>query len=254
LVKVLDVVNTVNAIDLVVFDMIGTTIEDRGQVVGALLAALHEYGIDVTAEELRGWRGASKRDLLRHFHVRQGREQAARADAPAGTDPADQLYASFRRHLQSRSSQSGAAAVPGAEETFAWLHEHDIKIALTTGFERHLADMVLRAVGWKGTAIDATVCSDEVARGRPAPYMIFRAMEATGVTDVRRVVKVGDTVVDLQAGVQAGVCAAVGVLTGAHSRGELERVGQAYIIGSVAELPALLERSNDQVNGPDYEA
>ena len=50
--------------------------------------------------------------------------------------------------------------------------------------------------------------------GRPAPYMIFRAMEAVGVTQWREVINVGDTPLDLQAGTNAGVLGVAGVLTG----------------------------------------
>lgn len=36
--------------------------------------------------------------------------------------------------------------------------------------------------------------------GRPYPYMMFRNIEASGVTDARRVAKVGDTVSDIREG------------------------------------------------------
>jgi len=88
--------------------------------------------------------------------------------------------------------------------------------------------------------VDAVVCSDEVARGRPAPYMIFRAMEATGIVDVDRVLVAGDTVRDLEAGVGAGARAVVGVLTGSTDATTLGRVRHTHILASVAELPALV--------------
>ena len=61
-----------------------------------------------------------------------------------------------------------------------------------------------------------------MTRGRPAPYLILRAMEATGASSVHKVASVGDTTLDLQAGYNAGVRWNVGVLSGAHDRQSLE--------------------------------
>ena len=55
-------------------------------------------------------------------------------------------------------------------------------------------------------------------KGRPYPYMIFRNMEALGLMDVRRVIKVGDTVSDIREGKNAGVLSA-GIVTGSSEMG-----------------------------------
>jgi phosphonatase-like hydrolase len=225
-----------SVIELVVFDMVGTTIEDRGQVIEAFRSSLHDHGIAVTDAELQPWRGASKRDVIR-FYVQQrepgdGRPVAAQVE---------QVYAGFRRHLERSFLEAGTRALPGAEATFAWLRERDIRVALTTGFDRRLADVILRSVGWQEGAIDISLSSDQVRTGRPAPYMIFHAMEALGVMDVRRVLKVGDTAMDLLAGANAGVRGVVGVLSGSQGIDHLGRVEHTHIIPSVAELPALID-------------
>jgi phosphoglycolate phosphatase-like HAD superfamily hydrolase len=49
----------------------------------------------------------------------------------------------------------------------------------------------------------ANICSDDVRVGRPSPYMIFHAMEASGIDSVRQVLNVGDTPLDIQAGSRA---------------------------------------------------
>jgi phosphonatase-like hydrolase len=225
-----------SAIELVVFDMAGTTIEDRGQVVEAFESSLCEHGIAVTDADLQPWRGASKRDVIR-FYVQQREGGGSRSL----TAHVEQVYTSFRRHLERSFLEAGARALPGAEATFAWLRERDIKVALTTGFDRGLADIILRSVGWQEGIIDVSLASDQVRKGRPAPYMIFRAMEALDVMYVRRVIKVGDTVMDLLAGVHAGVRGVVGVLSGSQGIEHLGRVEHTHIIPSVAELPALID-------------
>jgi phosphonatase-like hydrolase len=223
------------AIDLAVFDIAGTIIEDTGQVINAFAAAFRKHAIQVTEAEVRTLHGASKREVFKHYIERQfGPED------PENTRRIDRAYGSFRDILETTYATEGVQAIAGAETTFGWLRDHGIKIALNTGFYRKVAEIILRSVGWSEGVVDVIVCGDEVPRGRPAPFMVFRAMEATGVIDVRRVVVVGDTPLDLLAGVNAGVKGVVGVLSGNHGIEGLGRVEHTHIISSVAELPGLL--------------
>jgi phosphoglycolate phosphatase-like HAD superfamily hydrolase len=73
--------------------------------------------------------------------------------------------------------------------------------------------------------------------------MIFRAMETAGIEDVRRVVNVGDTPLDLRAGTNAGVRGVIGVLTGSHGADLLKREPHTHLLPSVAELPTLIEQA-----------
>lgn len=222
-----------NDIDLVVFDLGGTTIEDGGQVPEAFTTVLRHHGIEVTAGEVHAVRGASKREAIRLFLQRR----------PSGEEGialrAERIFAEFCRELAALYEHSGIRAIDGAPETFARLRGLGVKVALNTGFDRSITDLILRAAGWQKDTVDAVVCGDDVSQGRPAPYLIFHAMEATGVTDVRRVANVGDTTLDLMAGGNAGVRWNIGVLSGAHTREQLEAVGHTHLMASVAELPSL---------------
>jgi phosphonatase-like hydrolase len=117
---------------------------------------------------------------------------------------------------------------------------HDIACATTTGFYRSVTDRILNSAGWQQT-FAANICSDDVKVGRPSPYMIFHAMEACSIDDVRRVLNVGDTPLDVQAGNRAGVLGVVGVLTGVHKEARLSQESPSHLIASVADLPALIE-------------
>jgi phosphonatase-like hydrolase len=214
-------------IDLVIFDMAGTTVQDDGQVPAAFEAALAEHGIAVSAETIRGVRGASKR-------------QAIAALMPDGPERVEQVYASFRGHL-ARLYRAGVRSVPETETVFAWLRGRGIRVALNTGFDRDTVQLLLTALGWADGVVDAVVCGDEVARGRPAPYLIFRCMEAAGVESVHRVAAIGDTVLDLRAGHNAGVHLNLGVLSGAGSREQLAAEPHTSLLASVAEFPGLLK-------------
>jgi phosphonatase-like hydrolase len=224
-----------SAIDLVVFDIAGTIIQDTGQVINAFTAAFRKHAIQVGEAEVRTLHGASKREVFKRYIERQfGPED------PENTARIDRAYADFRDILETTYATEGVQAIAGAESTFRWLRDHGIKIGLNSGFYRKMTEIILRALGWPKDVVDVVVCGDEVPRGRPAPFMIFRALEATGVTDVRRVMVVGDTPLDLLAGTNAGVKGVVGVLSGSHGVEGLGRVEHTHIISSVAELPGLL--------------
>jgi phosphonatase-like hydrolase len=225
------------AVDLVVFDMAGTTIEDHGEVLTAFKSALGKNDIRTSEDFLQQWRGASKKEVLRQCIEGQfGKE------SPDNPKRIEQAYGDFRHFLEDLYSRQGIRPIRGAAETFKWLRGHDIRIALTTGFYRKIADLILQQAGWNAGIVDASICSDEVPQGRPAPYLIFRAMEATRVTAVRRVVNVGDTTLDLLSAVNAGVQGNIGVLTGTQTLLHLGKVQHTHILPSAAELPELLEK------------
>jgi phosphonatase-like hydrolase len=221
------------SIRLVIFDIAGTIIEDHGEVVRAFSSALQKNAIPFTADELKRWKGASKREVIRHFVGQLGPN-------PDTAEKVEATYLSFRAELETLYA-GNIRPIEGAAATFAWCRDHDIQIATTTGFYREVSDLILENTGWRDR-FAAHISSSDVRQGRPAPYMIFRAMEATGVQDVRQVVNVGDTPLDLQSGHNAGVRGVVGVLTGSHDRASLQAETHTHIITNIAELPALIER------------
>ncbi len=215
-------------VKLVVSDMAGTTVKDNGEVARAFTAALADHGVEASAAQINAVRGAAKRAAIATLIAPKYGTDAARVAA---------VYTAFKSHLQ-RVFTREAQPVPGATATFAWLRERGIKLALNTGFDRDTMQLLQDALGWQAVA-DAVICSDDVLQGRPAPYMIFRAMEACGVANVRQVLNVGDTVADLQAAFNAGVAVSVGVLSGAHQRAQLAAEPHTYLINSIEKLPEL---------------
>jgi phosphoglycolate phosphatase len=220
------------AIRLVVFDIAGTVIEDYGEIVSAFSRALHENGITFSEDAIKARMGASKREVIRHFVEQQGRSNLQ--------ESVEEIYSCFRTELQRLYNES-LVPIAGAEATFEWCRAHDIRIATTTGFYREISDLILEKAGWRSRFV-ANVSSSDVHQGRPAPFMIFRAMEAAGVLNVREVINVGDTPLDLQSGYNAGVRGVVGVLSGTCSEERLRQEPHTHIIASVAEIPGMIER------------
>lgn len=209
---------------LVVFDLAGTTVEDRGQVPAAFTAALAAHSIVATPDQITRVRGASKRQAIRAFVIDDA--EAAR------------VCAAFQQELAARFRADRVHAVAGAAECFRALRDAGIKVGLTTGFDRDITGLLVAALAWQDAA-DTIVCGDDVTNGRPSPDLVHRAMANVGVADASQVATVGDTTLDLEAGAAAGVGWNIGVLSGAHGRDALARSPHTHIIGSVAELRPL---------------
>ena len=218
---------------LVIFDIAGTLIEDHNEVADAFLEALRNNAIEVSDTEIKEWKGSSKREVITHFVSRQFgpcRNQAL----------IDRTYSQFRYQLEQRYRPENIVPIAGAESVLKTIRDRGMKLATTTGFYREVRDTILRSAGWD-KCFDANVCSDDVAHGRPAPDMIFRVMELTGVTDPKQVITIGDTPLDLQSGSRAGCGVVVGVLTGMHTVERLQREPHTHILPSVAEVTSLLD-------------
>jgi phosphonatase-like hydrolase len=230
----------VSAPALVVFDLSGTTVEDRGQVPAAFASAFARIGRRLTAEDLRAVRGTTKREAVLRL-LSGEHDPVARAE---------HVYEAFREELRARYAADGIRPIAGTLDTFGWLRTRRIRIALTTGFDRDIATMLLADLGWTNGVVDAVVCGEDVAYGRPAPDLIFRAMALTDTEHGRRVAAVGDTVQDLRAGARAGVRWNIGVLSGAHDQATLAAAPHTHLLGSVANLPDLWSAEHDDSRRP----
>ena len=245
-------------IELVALDIAGTTVEEGGAVYEALHAAVLEHGSGATSSDIQHWMGAEKRAAITALLAIGADTPSAPNDAPddAPDDATvDAAFARFTALLQEAYLLNPPTPIPGAPEAFAALRAAGVKVALTTGFTREVTQGILDVLGWTVAAgaeqwlspevtLDAVTCADEVPLGRPAPYMIHRDMERTGVLDVARVLAAGDTVLDLRAGVNARAGAVVGVLTGKLGAADLGRERHDFLLDSVAELPGLVARLN----------
>jgi phosphonatase-like hydrolase len=165
----------------------------------------------------------------------------SRSGVPPSDAELETVVADFQARLSSAYADQPPRPLPGVPEALSALRECGVKVALTTGFDRVIVESLISALGWEGeSVVDTVVCGSDVASGRPAPYMIFRAMERLGVTDVARVLVAGDTPRDLQAGTNSGAAMVVGVLSGASGADELGAHRHTHLLPSVADLPGLL--------------
>ena len=207
---------------LIVLDTGGTIIADQGDVPDALESAFAKHGVKVSPAEIAQWRGASKREIVRHF---------------AGDQLTEAIYADFNGRLM--EAYKKVPPIDGAEAAFQKMRAAGLLLAVNTGFDRQVASSIFQRLGWE-KYFAAVVTSDDVTLGRPAPYLIFHAMERARVENVAEVMAVGDTPLDLRAGANAAVRGIVGVLSGASTQERLEPEPHTDLLKSVAELPALI--------------
>jgi phosphonatase-like hydrolase len=219
-------------ITLVLFDMAGTTVDDRvggnPLVIGATLRALGELGLELTPAQVSAQRGQEKQAMLRVLLDE------------AGADPAllDAAYEGFLRELS--AGLDGVSEMPGARETFAWLRERGIRVGVGSGFPTDVVERIVQRLGWRQAGlIDYAASSQQVGASRPDPAMVLDAMSSLGIDDPRHVVKVGDTAMDVLEGRNAGVWT-VAVRSGTQSEAQLAQHGPDAILPDVAALPAWL--------------
>jgi phosphonoacetaldehyde hydrolase len=260
---------------LVVFDWGGTTV-DPGcfAPAAALTAALARRGVHVTPEEARGPMGLGKKDhvraLLRTPAVARRWQQSH--DRQATEADVEAVYADLVPLLLEEIDRHGSL-VPGLLDCVAELRRRGLRVGGTTGYFRAAADRAAAAAARQGFAPDCSVCAEDVPEGRPAPWMLFRNMEALGVYPPAAVVKVGDTVPDMEEGRNAGAWS-IGVTRTGNEAGRTEAelaalppaqrqallgaardkllgAGAHAVVESVAELPGLLDALNASLRSGD---
>jgi phosphonatase-like hydrolase len=225
-------------IELVVFDLAGTTVKDNKDVHRMLQKALAHHGVNISIEDANEVMGIPKPVAIRGLL-----EKRSRGNKPITEDWIDEIHRLFvNLMIEFYKHDPSVGEKPGVYNTFKKLKQNKLKVAVDTGFDRQITDPLLERLGWrKENLIDASVTSDEVENGRPFPDLIFKAMELTNITDPKKVAKVGDTASDMQEGNAAGCGLVIGVTTGAFSKKDLQREKHTHLIENVQEILEILE-------------
>jgi phosphonoacetaldehyde hydrolase len=116
-----------------------------------------------------------------------------------------------------------AEPVPGLLESVEEFRKRGLKIGSTTGYTRSMMDVLAPEAERRGYRPDSVVTSSDVPQGRPCPFMCYRNAINLAVYPMEAMVKVGDTVADIQEGLNAGMWS-IGVTRSSNDLGlsELE--------------------------------
>ena len=223
------------SVQLVVFDLAGTTVKENFDVQRILKNAFAKARLEITIEQANKVMGIPKPVAIRQL-LEQLKHDSIN-DEIIRTIHADFVTDMIRFYEHDQSVQENV----GVTETFKKLKQQGVKVVVDTGFDRPIVDALLNRMGWSANGlIDGSVTSDEVAHGRPYPDLIYRAMEITGVLDVKTVAKVGDTISDLQEGQAAGCGWVIGIASGAFSKSQLALVPHTHLIDQIPEILPIL--------------
>ncbi len=217
-----------------VSDLAGTLISDAGVVALVYDDVLTRFGIPFTDDDLTQARGASKHAAITAL--------VRRCTPPDRVDAlSTEILGEF--NAAALAGLADAPEVDGVTEAITTLKSSGIRLALTTGFARGVAERIIARRPWQAD-VDLLVTAEDVGIGRPMPYMVFHAMQALGVHDVAAVAVIGDTALDLQSGTNAGARWVIGVLSGAHPVGLLGPTRHTHLLSTFADLPLLLARAS----------
>jgi phosphonoacetaldehyde hydrolase len=150
--------------------------------------------------------GLAKKDHVRELFKLDSVQRQWRAEFdrnPTGAD-INVIYEELEPALANLVSNY-CVPVPGAIELFNQLKDHGIKIGTTTGYVAEMMNKIIPVTTAYGLIPDCIVNSSEVPSGRPAPWMIYRNSEILNVFPHSQMVKVGDTIADIQEGRNAGM-------------------------------------------------
>ena len=235
-------------IKLVVFDMAGTTVRDDREVEECFMQAAIKTGLKAKSERVIAMMGISKKVVFQTLWA----EQIDKED-PSYESNVEKSFVEFKEILENHYRTQPVEPTEGCLELFDWLRSQQIKIALTTGFYREVTDIILNRLGWdlglnanyigsEDSLIQASITPSEIYKqeGRPAPYMIQKAMYLLGISDPKQVVCIGDTPSDLAAGRNAACLYTFGVTNGTHTEEQLATYPHDGLVASLSEFQTKL--------------
>lgn len=223
-------------IDMIVFDMAGTTVNENNVVYKSLQKAINNLGNNFSLDTVLLHGGGKEKlqaikDVLKTTY----------SDEEKINSDAEIAFSEFLVTLKEAYENLDVSTYEGTESLFSYLMDRGIKVVLNTGYNQKTALSLLDKLNWKvGETVDLLVTADDVKNSRPAPDMILVAMEKLGVSDAGKVAKIGDSVVDIEEGKNAGCGLNLGVTTGAQTKDQLIDGKPDYILDSLLEIKEII--------------
>lgn len=208
---------------LAVFDCDGTLVDSQTGIIAAMHAACDaESQPRPSAEAVRRMVGLPLRDAFDRLMPWLDADVHARL-----CDHYREAFADLRR--RGRTSEP---LYPGIADALASFAERGWLLGVATGKARR---GLLATLGAHGLAERfATLQTADLARGKPAPDMLLKAMAETGAAAMRTVM-IGDTTFDMEMARSAGT-RRLGVGWGYHHADELKAVGAEVVVEAAQDL------------------
>jgi phosphonoacetaldehyde hydrolase len=256
----------------VIFDWAGTTIDHGSRApAGAFQALFRNHGVEATIAQARGPMGMHKRDHIAAMLAAP--EIATQWQRVHGALPTegdlDALFEEFVP-LQMEALPHFLDLIPGIPAMVARLRKRGLHIGATTGYNAAMMALCQEAARQAGYAPDVSVAASEVPAGRPAPWMAVKVAMNLQVYPFSAIVKVGDTVTDIEEGLNAGMWT-IGVTRTGNEVGlsledvetmestelraliheaetRLRAAGAHYVVESAADIVPVVEAIDEQLS------
>jgi len=213
---------------MLVCDMAGTIIQERGIVYNALFNTIRLIDDSLTRNNINRFYGCNKSEVIEHFVDKQN------MDSPEVVKM--NLNSEFNYFLKKEYLNNPNVILinDNIPHFFNALRDQDIKIALNTGYNREIQKLLIDKFDLHN-CIDDYISSEEVTRGRPYPFMINELMKRNSIINPNLVIKIGDTVADIIEGKNAN-CQTVSVLSGSETKKSLIKYNPDFIINDIMDL------------------
>ncbi len=190
----------------VVLDWAGTTVDYGSFAPTAVFIELFKrYQVEISPAHARAPMGLMKKDHLRAIaalpEVAQ-RWRAVYGKPPQETD-IDEMFAQFET-MQIACLAQYSYLIPGVLDAITAFRQMGLKIGSTTGYTRSMMDVLLPEAVRQGYMPDSLVCPTDVPAGRPYPWMMYQNAIQLGVYPMETMLKIGDSLVDIEEGINAG--------------------------------------------------
>ncbi|MCZ6679172.1 MAG: phosphonoacetaldehyde hydrolase [Candidatus Poribacteria bacterium] len=255
----------------VILDWAGTTM-DYGCYAPAVVfvEVYRRKGVPISIEEARGPMGAHKKVHIRKISQIESVAQRWQ-DIHARQPNEDDVEAMFQDFvpLQLDCLADYADLIPGTLEAVGEFHRRGLKIGSTTGYLREMMGILVGEASRRGYRPDATVCASDVPAGRPEPWMCLQNAMELGVYPMEAIVKVGDTLPDIEEGLNADMWTIGLAKTGneiglnaqeiealppdvmeaklAQAYGRMYQTGAHYVVDGIWDVPPILDEINERL-------
>ena len=219
----------------ILFDLDGTLIDSAPDIAIAVNELLAGEGhAALTLAEVRSMIGNGIRKLVeRAFAARGVTLEGDNLDALFET-----MLGIYGRHLTGETK-----LLPGAAQMLAAYSKAGVRIAVVTNKHEGFSRTILDALELSHH-VHAVVGGDTGPTRKPAPDMLFHALELVGV-DVSRALMVGDSPADIDAAKAAGMPSVA--VRGGYTNIAVEDLGANLVIESMVDLPHAIEMLKEPV-------
>jgi len=257
-----------DGIKAIILDWDGTIVDFGAQAqVYAITELFSRHGVEVRASLIRSAMGVSQRALIES--ITEMDQVALLWEQVHGTYPTQKdIYNLYREYIPIQTSclENFSEPIYGALEAVGALRNTGVRIATTSAYPTDMLRILSSEAARRGFEPESSICADQVASGRPQPWMCLKAAMELQLYPMEAMVKIGDTIPDVEEGLNAGIWT-VGVARSGNELGltedELEllrdeevntriikarerllRCGAHFVIDVLDELPQVVDEIN----------